>query len=227
MAWLVAPTEPPELKALGIVCLNPEEYGADFLTSAPNGLIAIQRKTFNDLLNSLYDGRLQTELGLLGHPEVSHPFLLVEGRPLFTADGFLLSDRRRFTKSQWTGLVLSSIVESKVPVLITDDIQDTAATLLQGEKWFAKPGHNSLRTRPKPSDDWGDYTHRQFRLQLWQSFKGVGVERAEALDEYFGGKLPLKWLTTEKELQQIPGVGKVTARALIELLQGEQGGETP
>ena len=223
MAWLVAPTEPPELKALGLVCLNPEEYGADFLTAAPTGLIAIQRKTFHDLLNSLYDGRLQVELGLLGHPEVAHPFLLVEGRPIFTADGFLLSDQRRFTKSQWTGLVLSSIVESRVPVLITDDLQDTAATLLQSEKWFAKPAHRSLRNRPKQTDDWGDYTHRQFCLQLLQSFHGVGVDRAEALYQHFEGKLPLQWTVTESELRQIPGVGQVTAKTLIESLRVKEG----
>jgi len=224
VAWLVAPTEPPDLKALGIVCSTPEEYGADFLTAAADGLIGVQRKTFSDLLNSLYDGRLQDELTLLGHPEIVYPFLLVEGRPTFTSDGFLLSDRRRFTKAQWTGLVLSAIVDCHIPVLITDDLQDTAATLLQSEKWFAKSEHRSLHNRPKTTDDWGEYTHRHFCLQLLQSFPGVGVDRAEALYHYFDGKLPLQWTVTAKELEKVPGIGKTTARKLIEAFEG---GEAP
>jgi ERCC4-type nuclease len=209
---IVAPTEPPELRAIGITSSLPESYGADVLFSCPTGLVAVQRKTVLDLINSLTDGRLSSEFAKLSDADI--PLVLIEGRPSWTADGLLMS--RPFRKQAWWGLLLSIVAGQGFPIVQTDSLNETAEWLTVASTWFGKTEHRSLRTRPKPLDAWGEYS--SMGSQLLQSFPGIGPDRADAIMAHFGG-VPLRWTVEEKELRRVKGLGKETARRLIEALR--------
>ena len=219
---IISPTEPLALRVLGITDLLPEEYGADYLFSARSGLVVVQRKSFTDLIASLRDGRLARELPAMR--QADHPILLVEGRPLWTDQGMLISVDRPYHRTEWYGFCLSVQHEYNISMVLTDDINDTAAWMRHAPTWFDKPEHLSLLARPKPVDNLGNMAARDFGINLLQSFPGFGPKVASNVYDHFG-RVPIRSDTTAKELQQISGVGKVRAQSFISLLGGDLGGK--
>ena len=213
---LVSPTEPEELKALGIVSSLPEEYGADFLWGTPHGIVGVQRKAVPDLLASLSDGRLAVDLARLDSCDAA--VLVMEGRTRWTADNRLID--RAYRREAWEALLLSVQFSAGVPVVRTDSLSDTVFWLRCAVEWFSKETHRSLRTRPKTTDSWGVYN---FSTHMLQSFPGIGPELAERIVRHFGG-VPLRWTVTERELMSVKGIGQERARAMIRALEGGAGG---
>jgi ERCC4-type nuclease len=216
---LVSPTEPPLLRSIGRTSSLPEERGADYLLpSAAGSLVAVQRKTVDDLVSSVADGRLEREVVLLRR---QMSILLLEGLPDWTSNGTLLS-RRRWTKAQHYGLLLSLQLEFGIPVLSTPSITDTADLIHCLESWLRKPVHLSLLRRPtaNQSSEWGTATDRDWGRHLLQSFPGVGVVLADAILDTFG-RVPLAWTCSYPEFLTVPGIGERRARALWQSLGGE------
>ena len=221
---LVSPTDRDLLTLLGEKAMFnylPERYGADILIVVEgHGKLAIQRKTFpDDLLASLDDGRLARELPLLAQAEF--PVLIVEGQPMWTADGHLMQSwNSRWTRAQLRNLLRSVWRVHGVAVEQTTDINDTAAAVLELEAWFRKDVHRSLLTRSKTptKDDWGLSNRRDFARFLLQGLPGVGSVLAEQLFDHFG-RVPLRWDCNLEELMSVYGIGKKRARVLWEALQ--------
>ena len=221
---LVSPTDRELLSLLREKAMSsylPERYGADVLAVVEgHGKLAIQRKTFpDDLLASLSDGRLARELPLLAQAEF--PVLIVEGQPLWTADGHLMQPwNSRWTRAQLRNLLRSVWRVHGVSVEHTDNLDDTAAAVLELETWFRKDVHRSLLTRPKTStkDDWGLSNRRDFGRFFLQGLPGVGSTLAEQIFDHFG-RVPLHWDCNLEELMSVYGIGKKRARALWEALQ--------
>lgn len=220
---LASPTEPAQLRLLCITSWVPEEYGADYVFSASTGLVAVQRKTTADLLASLNDGRLARELPLLASsPEVSHPILLVEGRPVWTDEGLLLSGGRTgFRREAWYGLCLSIQRVHKVAMVLTDDIHDTEAWLRHTPTWFLRVEHRGLTTRPKPTDNYGNWSRRDFAIHLLQSFPGIGPAVAGAIYDHFG-RVPMRLDVDEKALREVEGVGSGRAAGIAKMFADEK-----
>jgi DNA excision repair protein ERCC-4 len=210
---LVSPTEPPDLRALGETSPLPEEYGADYLFPAATGLVAVQRKTFPDLIASLRDGRLAREIPLLRTAD--HPLLLLEGRPFWTSEGVMVGGN--FSRQGWYGVELSTQIVHNIHIVHTDDLADTARWLRYAPSWFAKPEHTGLAQRPKPTDNFGHMTERDFAIHLLQSFPGIGPKVAEAIYRHFG-RVPLQLSVSARDLAQVPGVGKVRAETILRCL---------
>lgn len=224
MAFLLSPTE-RELKLLfgekAISSLAPEKYGADVLIIVEGrGKLAIQRKAFpEDLLASLEDGRLARELAMLSQSE--YPVLIIEGQPTWTSDGHLMQPwASRWTKTQIRNLLRSVWLAHGVQVERTDDINDTAAAVLEMESWFRKEIHRSLLTRPKQTthNSWGTSNRRDFARFLLQGFPGVGSVLAEQIFDHFG-RIPLKFDCDYDELMSVYGIGDKRAKVLLETLQ--------
>lgn len=221
---LVSPTDRDLLVLLGGKAMSnylPERYGADILVVVEGrGKLAIQRKTFpDDLLASLDDGRLARELPLLAQSEF--PVLVVEGQPLWTADGHLMQPwNSRWTRAQLRNLLRSVWRVHGVAVEQTTDINDTVAAVLELEAWFKKDVHRSLLSRPKTTtkDSWGLSNRRDFARFLLQGLPGVGSVLAEQLFDHFG-KIPLHWDCTLEELMSVYGIGKKRAKVLWDALQ--------
>ena len=214
---LISGTEPPQIKALGKVSAVPERYGCDILIVQGLARTGVQRKQFPaDLLSSLADGRLYTQLPKMA--ELDRSLLILEGYGSWTLDGELV-DYARFTKSQLYGLIYSLAFEFGVQILTVRDIKDTCAAVKSLEAWAMKPKHTSLRTRPGPQrDSWGGLGDREYASHFLQGLPGVGVELAGRIFDHFG-KVPIKWdLEGVKDLLAVPGIGKVKAQKIWEVL---------
>lgn len=216
---LVAPTEPPVLRQLGLTTPVVETWGADYGWSAHGQRVGIQRKAFDDLLASLTDGRLQKELVQLQVCPIR--WLVVEGRPHWTGDGWL-ADGRRWQRKNIRALLWSLQVRWQIGVDWTDDVTDTGVWLAQFQQWTRKPDQgmagSTLARRPPPIGVWGSATHAEWGQWLLQSFPGIGPKVAQAIWQQFGG-LPLQWTVDAKALQQVVGVGPHRAQTLWQALQ--------
>ena len=219
---LVSPTEPKLLRAVGKSSSLAEQRGADYLIPSAEGLlISVQRKTVEDLLASVFDGRLEREVLLLKR---NPSLLIIEGQPSWTTDGFLMS-RRRWTLRQHYALILSLQFEHGVAVMQTASMSETAQLLRAMETWASKSKHLSLLRRPTAASasEWGKATDRDFARHLLQGFPGVGVTLADAIIDTFG-RVPLAWTVSESDLESVPGIGKRRAESLWRSLEGGSDG---
>lgn len=218
--FLIAPTEPDEIKSLGKVSSAPERNGADILWATKGyGLVGIQRKELNDLVSSIHDGRLAKEVAQMQGLKLRG--LIVEGRGRWTRDGALINEYTQsiVTKEQIKKLLLT--VRSKgVWVDWTDNIEDTCETLRWLKDWSEKEAHTSLHTRPGPTgrDGWGTVSNKDYAIHLLTSMPNVGPVVAENILEHFGG-VPLEWRVGKEDLMEVPGVGKVRAEKMMKVLE--------
>lgn len=220
---LVSPAEPKSIKLLmrdkGIVDGLPEKYGADFLFAAQGEWVAVQRKTMDDFLASLEDGRLAQEIPLLR--QAAFAVVLLEGWPQFTTDGYLLDKfRKHYTREQIRNALRSLYWAHGLGVERTESPEDTVAAVLELRRWLSKSEHRSLLTRPKHLvGTWGIKTSREWGIWVLQGFPGIGPTLAAAIFDHFG-EVPLVWATTLQELMEIPGIGKKRAVELWKALGG-------
>lgn len=216
--FLVSPAEPPLVRALGRTSQLPERYGADVLWPQPRvkGLVGVQRKTYEDLLASVGDGRLQREIPQLN--QCAMKILVVEGRPHWSEDGALIHRwLGRWTRDSYRSL-LRSVQMQGIIVEHTDDLSDTVTHVEAIARWAAKGGHSSLARRPKPGPDrWGKRTNRATQMHVLQSVDGIGPGQAEAILDHFGG-LPLEWTVREEELAAVRGVGPKTVARMVQFI---------
>jgi len=93
---------------------------------------------------------------------------------------------------------------------------ETAYRLKELDDYFSKGHHPLHLTRARPFNMKREDNLHEFLLT---GLPGIGPERAKAIVEHFG-KAPLAWTVSEKELSEVEGIGKTTARRLISVLQG-------
>lgn len=213
---LISPTEPQRLKELGTVSSKPERYGCDFLILGGRRRVGVQRKKFpEDLLSSIADGRLYEQLAKMQELDLS--MYIIEGYGHWSNDGELIFDQfSKFRIDQLYSLLFSIQFEFGVPVMWLPDMAATAAALQVLDDWATKEKHTSLKRRPKAAKDtWGRASNLAFASHILQSFPGVGPDTAENIVGHFG-MLPLTWTVTFEEMMDVPGVGKVTAKKLID-----------
>ena len=218
---LISPTEPQKLRALGTTSSRPEKVGADFLISGGSRQVAIQRKKFpEDLLSSLGDGRLYTQVAMMTS-QVDYAMLIVEGYGKWTTEGELISpvrDFKRFDLNSLLGIFYSLMFEFGIFVMWVRDMNATAAALEELERWLRKKKHTSLKRRPgPPKSSWGTRGNTAFGVHILQGFPGMGSELAERMIEQFG-MVPLTWTHSVEELMSVPGIGKKKAEALVKAL---------
>jgi len=211
---LYSPYEPESIKRMlegrGLQHSLPEKYGADFLIPC-NGLkVAVQRKTGEDLLASLEDGRLMLEVALMRTADVA--VLVVEGE--------VPPPGSRYTKEQVRNL-LRSAYHRGVRVEHTSSPADTVEALLEMERYYSKDSHLSMITRPKTAarDEWYRRTNREWAIFILQGFPGIGPTLAQEIFDYFG-RVPLKWDCTKEEMMRVPGLGTNRVNRLWEVLEG-------
>lgn len=193
----------------------PERYGVDFFWVANAKTWGIQRKRFpDDFLASLGDGRLTKELAQM--QQLDHGIVLLEGLGTWTDDGFLLD--QQFHMGQLYGWMLSCHWEMGIPVFRVKSERDAIFFIDRVESWSMRKSHWSLARRPKPKGNmWGQKGNKEWGIHLLQSFDGIGPAAAEAIYEHFG-RVPLQWTVDDKDLTEVPGIGKGKASKLIDSL---------
>lgn len=215
MGFLVAPTEPPLIKALGTVSLVPERHGVDIMWPSPTlgGLAGIQRKEWTDLIASVGDGRLMKEVEQM--TTLRYAGLVIEGKPHWTQDGQLKHRYLTYTRDGYRALIRLLQIRGVV-VEHSDDETDTIALIEHAAEWLEKKTHLTLSRRPKPGPDrWGKRTNKTWGMHVLQSVDGIGPMQAEAIFDAAGGKVPLQLTMSPEELRAIPGIGPKRVASLV------------
>lgn len=215
---LVSPTEHhPAFAGIGKVSSIPEKFGADFLVNARGvGVIGVQRKEVRDFVASLIDGRLSKEISQMCHHAIDRAILVIEGELRWSGDGILLMrgwGARSLHRDSWYALMFSLMMEG-VMVLQTETAGETAQLLRSLEKWGRKKDHLSLKRRPGASseNEWGIASNREWGIHFLQGLESVGYKTAEMMWERWG--VPMQWTIAEKDLEDLPGIGKVKAKKI-------------
>lgn len=199
------------------------EHGVDFLIEHEGAKVGVQRKEIKDLVASMNDKRLATEIQLMGELDIA--VLVVEGNVRWSTEGALLagghSSLSRWTKTSHLSLMLT--VQSKGIWLInTADVGDTAIFLQTLERWVQKGEHKSLdATRVGPKALLGSETKQHIaQRHVLSGFPHMGPERATVWINHFGGT-GLVWEIGAEDMMEVPGIGATIAEDLIGVLEGE------
>ena len=209
--FFVGPTEPLELRALGETSSLPEVHGCDVVWTGPNGLVGVQRKTIPDLVESLRDGRLASAAARMRLLDVR--VLLVEGRPRWSHNGFLLGVRTSVGRDSLRG-VLWSAQQRGLWVMTTDTLAESIDVIVHLRRWLAKRRHVSFERRPTDAATVGS---RAWGVHVLQSFPTIGPVVAGAIWDHFGA-VPLRWTCDADDLAGVRGISLGRARGLIATL---------
>lgn len=177
-------------------------------------MVGVQRKEVKDLISSVQsDDRLHREVQQIQRCKMA--FLVVEGKPRWTVDGWLVHDYARWSRTQHRSL-LRSVQMRGIYVEFADNMTETVALVEEIAKWCSKGEHLSLdrRTNPGP-DDWGTISDKGWASHLLQSVPGVGPKQATLIWDHFEGKVPIGLTVGEEELSKVKGLGPKRVAALV------------
>jgi len=135
--------------------------------------IAIERKTFSDLVSSILNKRLIQQLNQL--QQYKNPLLIIEGLSNLEE----LKEISKINPNAIRGFIISTLLNQQIPIIFTEDQQDTASYLLTLAKQLAKkPQEISFHARiPK--------TKKQQKKYIIESFPNIGPKTAAKLLKKF------------------------------------------
>jgi len=194
-----------KLYELGVeVKSEPLEIG-DFLLSNE---VAVERKTVDDFLQSIIDGRLFTQLPNLVKC-FPKPILIIEG----DEDIYNL---RMIHPNAIRAAIASVAVDFRVPIINSQSEEETALflyTIAKREQVESKKGIN-IRGEKKPLSD------KFLQEYLVAGLPGIGIGIARNLLKHF--KTVEKIFTAEeKSLEDVEKIGKQKAKKMREILTKE------
>jgi DNA excision repair protein ERCC-4 len=171
-----------------------------------NDFVTMERKTAQDFLISILDGRLFSQLSNLKKHCVN-PILLIEGNPYQT-------DIRMNPKAI-KGAILSTQAVWYIPVIHSRSKEDTKEIIIMisrqnltyADVVLLRGGYRPKRLKSK-------------QLFLLQGLPKVGPLMAKRLIEHFKTVSKIVNATTE-ELMEIEGIGRVSAETIREVLDKE------
>ncbi|MDO8647658.1 MAG: DEAD/DEAH box helicase [Candidatus Diapherotrites archaeon] len=196
------PEKLSEMQAL--VKLKQLEVGDFILTDE----IAVERKSVEDFLQSMTDGRLFEQLSRLS-VNYEKPLLLVEGNleELYSL--------RNIHKNAIIGALTKIALDYKIPVLFSRNFQETAEFLHVIAKREQLGKEKDIRLRPGASKGLEFHEQQQF---LIEGLPNIGPTLAKTLLEHFGSPEKL-FSASEKDLQAAEGVGEKKAAEIRKVLE--------
>jgi ERCC4-related helicase len=169
--------------------------------------IGIERKTVDDFLNSLIDGKLFVQMKNL-RAAYSRPLLIVEGDGLLT--------KRNISHNAIFGSFVSIIVDFGIPIITTHSSQETADFLTVMAQREQRIGNKTVAIR-------GEKTARSIAEQqqfLVEGLPNVSSVLAQRLLQHFGSIRALA-NASEEDLCQIQGIGRNIASDILKILNAE------
>ena len=171
-----------------------------------NDTITVERKTAEDFLKSIIDGRLFNQLSNL-KKFCNHPILLIEGNPYETDHNF---DRMAIK-----GAIVSTQTIWYVPVIFSRTKEDSRDILLMISRQFGtcidvvplRGGYRPKRIKSK-------------QLYLLQGFPQVGPKLARRLILHFKSVSKIMNASVQA-LTEVDGIGIISAQKIREVLDAE------
>jgi ERCC4-related helicase len=196
------------LEKLGMeVVLRTLEVG-DYVASDRTG---IERKTVEDFLSTLMDGRdLFGQISDLART-FERPLLIIEGEGLYTT--------RQIHPNAIRGVLSSIAIDFGVPIIFSKDEEDTAAlisVIAKREQMDTKTGINLHGKKTAP-------TLKEQQEYVISSIPEIGPVVAKNLLQHFGS-VEKVMLASREELMKVGLVGPKTADRIKEVVSGEYKG---
>lgn len=171
--------------------------------------VIVERKTVDDFLNSLIDGRLFGQL-----PSLS----TCCEKPLMVVEGFAeeLYSTRNIHENAVNGALTSIMLDFRTPVLFTRSARETADRLylIAKREQSGKPREISLRRGKK------GFTLAEMQRFVVESFPSVGPNTAKKLLKKFGSIKNIANARSE-ELRKIDVLGQKKAAQIKRVLAGK------
>jgi len=187
------------------VLVEPQQLDVgDYIISSR---IGIERKTVDDFLGSLIEGKLFVQMKNL-RATYSRPLLVLEGEGLLT--------KRNMSHNAIFGSIAAIIVDFGIPIITTQTAQETADFLAVMAQREQKEGDRAVAIR-------GEKTARTVSEQqqfLVEGLPNVSAILAQRLLQHFGSIRALA-NATEEELCKISGIGKNIAADILKILNAE------
>ena len=220
MAILITSNEPRQIKDIFDDYIE-VPMGYDFKLYTHSGTVAIERKTPGDLLSSIEDGRLRSEV-LAMRSDSDFQIILIHGYLKFNrADQLMIGKRKtRWNKSSLRNFLrtLEWIEGCYIEYAGTD--RELVTVLQDLQTYLDKPKHSSIYARPSIKSDWMVPTKHE-RVHYWlQGLPKISTVRAKLILDRFGSPARLFEATVE-DLSGVPGIGKQTAVAIHDFLHKE------
>lgn len=173
----------------------------DYIVSAEVG---VERKSTKDFVQSILDRRLMEQVKLLKE-SFPRPLMILEGEDLFTIRGIHPNAIR--------GALLAVAVDFCVPILWSKDENDTAAFLMVLAKREQLERERPIAIRGERKG----LTLEEKQRYVVEGLPGVSAVLAQRLLEHFG-TVERVMTASERELQQVRGIGGEKAREIREVL---------
>ena len=168
--------------------------------------VAIERKTTKDFVSSLIDKRLFKQARELSE-EFKRPLMILEGDDLYA--GMVNANAIR-------GSLASIALDFGISIIPTRNAQDTAAMI----KRIAIREQNGERTPVQIRTDKKPVSLLEQQLFIVESLPSIGPVNAKNLLEYFGSVANVI-NASEKELQEVEGIGKITAQNIRKVIDSK------
>jgi Fanconi anemia group M protein len=150
--------------------------------------IIIERKTFQDFVGSMINKRLLTQLQEI--KKYPKHFLIIE-------DFYYNYDEFNVHENAVRGMLLSIAMDFQIPLIFTEDEEDTANFLVLVAKRYEKP-KQQISMRPSKTLK----TPEEQKQFILEGFPGIGPVASQKLIENFP-TLQAIFNTTEEQLKQI------------------------
>jgi Fanconi anemia group M protein len=190
------------LKRLGAKVNEQALETGDFVASEK---ICIEKKTGNDFVSSIIDGRIFEQVSTLKR-NFEKPIIIVEGYPT-----------RKINENALKGAIASLLTDFGVSVLITKDALDTAKTIY----WIAKKEQMgkgrgvSIKIGKKPKKI------KKLQEFVVSSIPGISTKTADRLLQKFGSIKEI-FNASPKDLEKI--VGRKKAEKIWKIVNAKYGG---
>ncbi len=169
--------------------------------------VVIERKTANDFLASLLDGRLFNQLAnMLSYEK---PLLIIEGTP---RELFFLRD---INANALMGALSAIALDFRIPILFSESKAQTAEYIYIIAKRTQQKARKEISLRKKPA----------LALKEWQQFiveslPLVGPKTAKILLKKFGSVKSV-FNASVKELESLPNIGPKKAKKIIKIIEAK------
>jgi len=169
--------------------------------------VAIERKTAEDFLSSVFDQRIFEQLRDL-EKSFERPVLLIEGKEI--------DSKRDVHPNSVRGALASIAIDLEIPVLWSDSQKDTAELLYRIANREQEEREKSISIRGEKQP----VTLEERQLYLVGGLPGIDRKMAGRLLGEFGTPEDV-FTASEEELKEVRGVGEKTARNLREVIAEE------
>lgn len=195
-------TVPRELLELGIISKPKMLDIGDYVISER---VCVERKTAEDFVGSMVDGRLMDQMQKL--KSYPRPCLVLEGEGLYS--------KRDVHPNAIRGALASIVIDFGVPIIFTRDEKDTAAIISAMIKRELQEGKREIQIR----SDKRVSSLKEQQESIVAGLPNVNIVLARRLLEEFVTVRKI-FNAASADLEKVQGIGRKTAEEITDVLEG-------